>query len=310
MNIALFAPIEPDLKDINTTKIGYTRYYEQEAIKSFLCWRENGGWLKDIPIYVMCPTGKNISDETKKKFYELNVTYIEEYLNETSNFDCGFWNIPLVGKWAEKNLVEDILIKIDLDMYLIRPLKKEMFDNLDKSVVGRHGPFPASFYLDKMSEKFPEYKNFYNTGFTITEKKSNFFHKQMEALERCTLSYKKNTFEKDFGLIISEKDNDNSDNSFPYFLLEELCVSIMEKEGVPIKPIDMFYLETDWDEIDEMKKLGMPYNINEIFFIHEHIDTKIDQNKIKNKLKYKKTLNGLKGYEFYLKLFNSTSNCN
>lgn len=310
MNVAIFAPIEGDLKDINTTKVGYTRYFEQEAIRAFRCWRASGGWLKDIPIYAMCPTGNGICDATKVVFSELNVTYIEEYLPETADFSCGFWNIPLVGQWAENNLREDILIKIDLDMYLIRPLPERLFDLSLGTVVGRHGPLPFSPYLDRMSKTYPEYASFYNTGFTISTRESKFFTRQMEALIRCDRAYLDGSFEQQFGLVISHGDDDTQDDSFPHMLLEELCVSVMEKEGVPIQPLDMFYLETDWDEIAACAEAGMPYDLNEIYFIHEHIDNNTSRERMMNKLKYKTALKHVSGYDYYLKLFNRSHHNN
>lgn len=310
MNIALFAPIEGDLQDINTTKVGYKRYFEQEAIKAFVCWRENGGWLKDIPIYAVCPTGKGISDETKARFAELNVTYIEEYMSETAAFDCGFWNIPLVGMWAEQNLTEDVLIKIDLDMNLIRPLPPSMFEGLERTVVGRHGPIPFSPYIEQMGKIHPEFADIYNTGFTISTRHSLFFALQMNALNRCTNAYHDGTFEQKFGLVISRGDDDTQHDAFPYMLLEELCVSIMIKEGVPVRPLDMFYLETDWDEIEATEKAGTPYNTDEIYFIHEHLESTINPSFLQNKIRYKKALKDVPGYDFYLKLFSSTNHRN
>ena len=312
MTIALFAPIEGDLRDINTIKAGYTRYFEQEALLAFQCWRTSGGWLKDIPIYAICPTKSGISDRTRAAFDELNVTYIEAYLSETENFSCGFWNIPLVGEWAENNLTEDILIKIDLDMYLIRPLPEELFELDAGTVVGRHGPLPFSPYLERMSKLRPEYSSFYNTGFTISKRSSGFFSAQMNALSRCDAAYSNGTFESEFGLNIIDGDDDTREDSFPYMLLEELCVSIMEREGVRIQPLDMFYLETDWDEIAACAAAGVPYDPTTIYFIHEHIDTNdvVSRDRMMNKLKYKKVLKDVAGYDHYLGLFNRRNHCN
>ena len=127
-SIALFAPIEGSGKDINSRYQGVSRDYEREAIKCFKCWRRNGGWLSNIPIYAICPTRNTVSKETQDVFSELNVHYIEHYLAETDNYSCGYWSIPLVGTWAEENISEEVLIKIDLDMYLIHSLPENLFE--------------------------------------------------------------------------------------------------------------------------------------------------------------------------------------
>jgi hypothetical protein len=98
-NIALIAPIESDKTCINIVKniVKTPRFFETEAIRCFKSWRENGGWLKDIPIYTLCSTGNGISDNTKKEFEKLGVTYIEEYANETKNYSSGFLTLPYCG---------------------------------------------------------------------------------------------------------------------------------------------------------------------------------------------------------------------
>ena len=119
MKAALITVIESDKVNIDSNNTNYTRYFEKEAIQCFTHWRNNAGLLKDIDIYAVCITSNNVSDYTKRKFEELNVTYIEAYHNETENFDCGFYNKPLGCKYLESKLDHDYLIHIDLDMYLM-----------------------------------------------------------------------------------------------------------------------------------------------------------------------------------------------
>lgn len=285
-DIALFAPIEGNLRDINTTKQGLKRYFEKEAIRAFTCWRKNGGWLKDIPIYAICATGNGISLSTKKEFEKINVTYIEEYMKETETFDCGFWNIPLVGKWAQKNLPHTDLIKIDLDMYLLRSLPESWFGNGD--IIGLHtsGAHP---YLEKMGNEYIEYKKFYNTGLTITRKGSIFFEKQMQILLELENEFKNGNFKEKYGLEINYDVKD--EEHFEYCLLEELAVSIMERDGFKINPIQYYYIEAE--EYEEM-------DLDNVYFIHEHIEESIDKDKLFNKAKYRKQFKGFPGYEYYL----------
>lgn len=297
MKIVLFAPVEADLKDINSTKDNFNRFFEKEAIKSFSCWRENGGWLKDIPIYAICSTKATLSEETRKKFRELNVTYVEAYQSITESYNCGFWNIPLVGKWMEENIQADAFIKIDLDMYLIRPLPENLFFNLEKSIVGLHDHL-AEMHLASISEKYPAFKYFFNTGFTITTPKSNFFEQQLKYLIFMENEFEKlgvQGFKEKYGPNIVENTTREDKDAVEHRLMEEMCVSIMYHEGVPIEPMQNYYLETNEYELEK----SVEFDLDKIYFIHEHIDDNLSQTNLINQIKYKKKLN-LKGYEYFM----------
>ena len=271
MKIVLFAPVEADMQDINSVKDGFSRYFEKEAVKAFACWRQNAGWLKDIPIYAVCSTKATLSEETRLKFRELNVTYVEAYLPITETYTCGFWNIPLVGQWAESNLNADVLIKIDLDMYLIRPLPESLFDNLEATVVGQHDHL-AEMHLASISDQYPAFKYFFNTGFTISTPQSQFFDKQMEYLIRMEQDYQRlgtDGFREQYGPTITENTTRADTTAVEHRLMEEMCVSIMYRDGVPICPIQNYYLATA---------------------------------NILNQLKYKKRLGGLVGYDYFMSL--------
>jgi hypothetical protein len=297
MKIILFAPIESDLKDINSTKDKFSRYFEKEAIKAFSCWRKNGGWLKDIPIYAICPTKATLSESTREKFRELNVTYIETYHPITDSFNCGFWNIPLVGKWVENNIQADYYIKIDLDMYLIRPLPKKLF-NGQKSIVGLHDHL-AENHLKKISENYPAFKYFFNTGFTVTTPESKFFETQMNYLITIENDYQNlgvEGFKEKYGPTIVENTTREDSTSIEHRLMEEMCVSIMYKDGFPIEPIINYYLETNEYELNT----SVNFDIEKIYFIHEHIDDNFSQNNLINQIKYKKIFKNLEGYDFFM----------
>ena len=291
LSIALFAPIEGDLRDTNSLKQGLEPYLEKEAIKCFKCWRENAGALKDIPIYAICPTRNGVSEETIEEFKTLNVSYIEEFLEDTLYYECGFWNIPLVGRWAEENLLEETLIKIDLDMYLLKELPDSL---LHKSktydVVGDHD---TTFH--KYLSSIDRYPNFFNTGFTITRREGKFFTKQLETLLRMEKHFEDETFESLYGVKMEYSVNQES--HLEYCLLEEFCVSIMVEEGVSIFPFSGFYLETEENELTRPY-----YKKDNILFIHEHITNTLNTRSLKVKLQYLKELNNLPGLQYYMAL--------
>lgn len=135
-SVALIAAIEGNGRNLNsvtnTTKT--IRLFEDEAVLCFSNWRKNGGWLKDIPIHVMCPTANTITPLTRHRLHNLGVSYDEEYHPETERFTSGFLNIPYVGMLYEHRLDVDVLIKIDLDMNLIQPLPPEWVESGQISV--------------------------------------------------------------------------------------------------------------------------------------------------------------------------------
>ena len=172
------------------------------------------------------------------------MTYIEAYDPLTEGFTSGFWNIPLVGKWAEENIDADVFIKIDLDMYLIRPLPREMFADLSCTLVGRHDRY-AEAHLAAVSARYPMYEYFFNTGFTISEKKSRFFSKQLEYLtwlDETFVSLGSDEFQRMYGLTVRDNVNRDDPSATERRLFEEICVSFMYADGVPIYPLSNYYL--------------------------------------------------------------------
>jgi hypothetical protein len=286
MNIALITTIEGDLRDINTLKQGYYRCYEQEALQCFSEWRKNGGWLSDIPIYTICLTKNTISEDTKNKFKSLGVNYIEEYHPETERYQNGYWNIPLSGKYFEENLKEDIFIKTDLDMYLIKPLKKQLFDlKPGYTTVGRYDEMSAKHNTNKLT--FPsKYGQPWDTGFIITERKTKFFTKFYEKLKQLTLEYETGVFEEKYNLHIKQHDNDFG---VDYGAIEEFAISVMNTDDKEkLKEINKYNLGEFYAPID----IYSDEEVDNIYFFHEHIPyTEPDYDKIRTRIDYKKRIN-------------------
>lgn len=296
--VALFAPIEADLNNINSKELSYTRYYEMEAIKCFSCWRENGGWLSEIPIFAICPTKNTISEQTKSAFKKLNVNYLEVYIEETESYECGFWNIPLVGKWAEENLSYEYLIKIDLDLYLIKELPHLLFEILEseKDIVGVHD-IEAHSYLKTLNHF--KYATFYNTGLTITKRDRRFFEKQYLYLFKMLSEFNQDIdkFTEKYDLKVCKKIDDQSGiKSFEYQLLEELCVSVMVNElGVQIYGLENYCLETMEFELGKDNQ----FDLAKVYFIHEHLDNSDTKEKILTRIRYASLFGEKHGYRYF-----------
>lgn len=87
-------------------------------------WRKNGGWLKDINIYIFNVNGAKIQPQTVQTLKELGCSYV--YSSVGGYEEIGFMTEPRCGQLAEDTVKENILIKIDLDMQLLKPLDEEL----------------------------------------------------------------------------------------------------------------------------------------------------------------------------------------
>jgi len=141
------------------------RYYERESINCVKSWRKSAGWLKDIPIYIMNPTG-NVLKETKYFYDDFNVTYISEEPPYFNVHEHGFMNVHYVGHYLETHpdLQDTCLIHIDLDMEILRPFPKDFFDDLWSNK--KEAYLGGYFKDDYKSQRTPVFApNLTNTGF-------------------------------------------------------------------------------------------------------------------------------------------------
>ena len=245
MKVILFTIIESNEKNINNMNAENNfkkRLYEDEAIKCFKNWRHNAGWLKDIPIYCVCPSNNKPSEKTILDIKELDVIYEEKYFEETESYSCGFWNIPLVGKYFEEKFKDEdvILIKIDLDMYCIKEIPLELFLN-DKPLCGQNtGKINGKFTFEQ-----------FDTGFVISKPNSNFYHEFYKRL-----------------FMLTESGGDDHWKNFcqnePFHVLEEYAVDTLYNENssfcIPIKNYQVGEGFHPNSIIEEEK----------VFFWHEH----------------------------------------
>lgn len=273
---ALIAAIESDKKNLNNQKniIKIDRMYEQESISCFTSWRKNADWLKDIPIYVLCPTKNTIKEETKKCFEKLNVVYIEEYHNIVEKFTSGFLNIPFVGKLFEERLTEDVLIKIDLDMNLIKPLPQSLVDS-KQVICGQYDD-----YCTKQQRQLKEnWTNPFDTGFMISNRKSGiyalWFNMVMNILE---------DEEKDKEwLSVKSQTGD-------YYLEEYVIDKIFNEKLSDIKPIQKYQIGEWYTPVSEFTD----DELKNVYFWHEHLISDPKYDKIRQKVEYFNRMKNIK----------------
>ena len=280
MKYALITMIESNENNLNEQNgiiFCEKRLYEDEAILCFENWRKNGGWLKDIPIYVFCPTKNTISEKTKKRFLELNVNYIEKYLPETEELDSGFWIVPLCGMKLEEELVEDVFIHIDLDMNLIRPLPQELVNYValnDETLVGQYDDESA-----KEQRKIGiDWDNPLDTGFIISKRESRFYKFFYENLMKLA---------KEKG---DQRWKDNCNDQPMYFLEEYVIDKAYNEKTYPIAPIKRYQVGEGYASV----KTFSDDELRNVYFWHEHILYEKDYyDKIRERLEFTKRIGKL-----------------
>lgn len=277
MKYALITMIESNESNLNEQN-GITfcekRLYEDEAVLCFENWRKNGGWLKDISIYVFCPTKNIITEKTKKKFLELNVNYIEKYLPETEELDSGFWIVPLCGMKLEEELTEDIFIHIDLDMNLIKPLPQDLVDGValnEATLVGQYDDESA-----KEQRKIgTDWDNPLDTGFIISRRESRFYKFFYENLMKLA---------KTKG---DQRWKDNCADQPMYFLEEYVIDKAYNEKQFPIDPIKRYQVGEGYASV----KTFSDDELKSVYFWHEHILYEKDYyDKIRERLEFTKRI--------------------
>jgi hypothetical protein len=63
-DIAFITPLEKNKKVMDSLGAEHIRFFEDEAIRCIQSWRKNGGWLKDIKIYVLNATKAMVQQKT------------------------------------------------------------------------------------------------------------------------------------------------------------------------------------------------------------------------------------------------------
>jgi hypothetical protein len=268
MKYALIAAIEGDRNNLNNDKniVQFERLYESEAVICFDNWRKNGGWLKDIPIYVLCPTHNTISEDTKVKLAALNVEYIEEYHPIIETFTSGFLNIPYVGKVFEDRLDVDIIIKIDLDMNLIQPLSTELV-NCGEVVCGQYDDY--STRLQRTLED--GWTNPFDTGFMITRKDSGFYNKWWAEVDA----------------ILNDPESDPEwikvrEQTGEYYLEEYIVDKLFHADPSILRPIQRYQIGEWYTPIKEFTDAELA----QVYFWHEHLIPDPAYDKIRQKVEY------------------------
>lgn len=252
----------------------FNRPLEEEAIRCFQSWRSPlGNMFRDIPIYAICMTGNTPSKKTLEEFKKLNVTYTEVYNEDTKKFPAGWWSTPLIGKWAEENLDEDLFIHTDLDMILLRKASSYL------TQFNTGYEIKCSVYSENFPDDYqivPEWKKLFVTSFCCSTKQSKFYtkwyNKMMELNEQWN---KKDLNPKDWWI---------------YCNLEEHAVDVLYYiDGLKIQHMNKIQIGngTAYDTVESLTDK----EINNVYFNHDHFHDKWSKKTIEEYVKRRIMLN-------------------
>lgn len=254
-DVALVVSVESNENNINlmTKTIQIQRFYEDEAVRCFQAWRKNGGWLKDIAIYCVCPSRNTIKKETQYKLKTLNVEYIEYFDKNIFNYSSGFLTLPFVGQLFENSIYvnQHIMIKIDLDMQLLKPLPKEWFitASFGSTVVGQYDKYSIRDQRQTYTDFLP-----FDTGLMITNKNNKF----------CDLWYK--LCFKEY--VIKTNQWQETKIQFGNYYLEEFVIDyIYANKLIKIFPVQRYQYGEGYASIDTFSD----EELNGLYFLHEHL---------------------------------------
>lgn len=270
-NYCLILTVENE-NSINNRRIQETqefdfRYYEKESINCIKSWRNNAGWLKDIEIYILCPT-EDIKPETKEQYKFYNVNYINEKPENFKEYEYGFANVHFAGDYFHKLLPNKMLIHIDLDMDILRPLPIEFFNPLwDNKVKAYIGGYQEEDYTSQRPNIISE--EILNTDFIVSiSNEYNIYEKIIQGMDYISSNYDRLSRYSD----------------------EDLRVYDIEEYGA-----DYAY-NNDKDNIKLIigYEQGEGYYYNEklknVYFWHEHLKSTKKPHLIRDRLKLMKRL--------------------
>ena len=194
----------------------------------------------------------------------MNVTYIEEYQPITETFISGFLNVPLAGMLLEQRLTEDVLIKIDLDMNLIKPLPEVMV-NSETLICGQYDDYCTA----QQRTVKDGWSNPFDTGFTISRRDSGFYKFFFDVLTD-TMNNHDPEWEKVRAV------------SGDYYLEEYVMDKIYNNTMWPVQPIQRYQIGEWYTPVAEFSD----DELNQVYFWHEHLIVDPQYNKVREKVEY------------------------
>lgn len=247
-DICLITPIDQNKDVLCWDGHVHRRFFEEESVRMVESWRKHGGWLKNIRIYVFNVNHAQISQSTIDKLVNFGCEYIVEDVDQYK--EMGFLTEPLCGKLAEERVKEDVMIKIDLDMTLLRPLDAQLINQANDGIlIEQYTDSDAKVQRNSIGNFNP-----FDTCFIISKKSHGFYQKYYD------LCFSKDIVENpEWEKIHSETGN---------YFLEEFVVDYMYKNRIcNIIPTKNHICGEGYISVDSMS----PQEISTVRFFHSHI---------------------------------------
>lgn len=269
-DIALILPIDSDRK-VRFGDRTYSRYFEEEITRNVRSWRKNGGWLRDIKIYGLLSNGDKIKDNTLHELMDLDVDIAVLDGESVVKHELGFLNEPFCGKYFESicPISEEVTIKTDLDMQLLKPLPKEWFDLVEEGVlIGQYDEESVKGQRQKFNNNLP-----FDTDLIITHRKHGFYP-----------NYYDMCFSDE---ILQNPEYKKVREEYGDYYLEEFVVDYLYvTKSKNILPLRYYQYGEGYPSVVDYPR----DHIKDICFLHEHIyrDNKFpyDYNPVKERLDY------------------------
>lgn len=120
-----------DIIDENNKHFNQNRDFLSECFNCIKSWRKNGGIFKNINIYLHYISKQFLDPKIKNELEELNCIIIFEPILLNDNY--GFIKVHYSSEYCFKKIKENIIIHLDLDMELLKPLTLDFFNPILKN---------------------------------------------------------------------------------------------------------------------------------------------------------------------------------
>jgi hypothetical protein len=269
-DIALILPIDSD-KRVRFGNRTHLRYFEEELVRNVRSWRKNGGWLKDLQIYALLSNGENVKDQTFRDLKCLGVNIVVLTGEEIVKHVLGFLNEPFCGKYFESicPIKEEITIKTDLDMQLLKPLPEKWIDIARENIViGQYDEESVKGQRQRFNGDLP-----FDTNLIITHRKHGFYS-----------SYYDMCFSDE---ILSNPEYKKIQEEYGDYYLEEFVVDYLHATKFKnVFPLRHYQYGEGYPSITEYSR----EQVKDVCFLHEHIykDNRFpyDYDPVKERLSY------------------------
>lgn len=274
-DIVLVSPIEQNKSVVAWDGKTHKRYFELEAVQMVQTWRKRAGWLKDVDIVFFNVNNASISQLTLDKLASLKCQVIDAPNKSAKYCEMGFLTEPLCGKLAEEVLTsKKIIVKIDLDMQIVKPLSRDLLELArDHVLIEQYTDYDKKGQRSQIGDFNP-----FDTCFIISSRDSNFYHQYYDLCNSDEILKSE--------AWLSQQKTDGS------YFLEEFVVDYMFKHGIgDIAPMQNDIFGEGYKPIEDMTDI----EIQKIHFLHSHLylNERCQESQAKQQQQYMKRMSSL-----------------